>query len=362
MNRVKQLIKNKKIMYSIVVILLLVGVYTIARRDSIKTLPVKEVPLESIIVEKSLSTTGEVTSTDQADLAFKSMGKLAYIYVSEGDKVLKGDLLAQMDNSAEMNSLQSARDSRDIALRDREYFIAKYLYNKSGAGGTEEYEISLRKYDEIISQTEALLAIKQGALRDTYLYSPIDGTVYDVTKSVGESVAIGEPIVKVANLDSLVFEVQLDQEDYGFIAQDQSVKIQLDAYPNVELKGKVGTLPLFANGGSTSRFKVKMPFDENSEVTPLMGMTGDVHIIIASTNKEVPALFYDQVFLDESDNYYVWTVINGIITKTPIEVGLEGDIYYEVKTTFTNPIIVGQNQDITIKDGYKAAMVPLQSK
>ncbi|NMB70028.1 efflux RND transporter periplasmic adaptor subunit [candidate division WWE3 bacterium] len=356
MNRIKSLLKNKKIWVSLLFILVVYGVYSIARRDNINTIPVKVVTIEQKVVEKTISATGEVTSVDDADLSFNSIGKIAQIYVKEGDQISKGDLLAQLDNSAISDTVQTARDARDIALRDKEYFVAKYLYNKSAAGGTEEYEISLRKYDELISQAEATLALRQTQLKDVYMYAPFKGIVYSVTKTPGELATTGETIIKVADLDQLVFEVELDQEDYGLVKQDQKVKIELDAYPNTEFTGKVHAMPLYANGGANARFKVKMSFDENASVKPLLCMTGDVHIVVAETDKPVDALFYDQIFTDENDAYYVWVVDNGLIKKQPVDVGLEGDVYYELKNKPDKQIVVGLNSDVTVKDGFKAKL------
>ena len=356
MKKVWAFIKAKKVFKWLALLLVILGVYSFAKRDSSKTIAVKNAVIEQKVVEKTVSATGEVSSENNSSLSFNSVGKLLKIYVKEGDTVKKGDLLAVLDTSALYDSIQAARDSRDIALRDKEYFIAKYLYNKSGAGGKEEYNISIRKYDELISQAEATLSLKQSQLRDASIYSPLDGIVYDITKKEGETVTISDPVVKVADLGKLVFEVELDQEDYGLVKLNQPVKIELDAYKNQKLAGKVYELPLYADGSSSPKFKVKMSFDAENTLKPLLGMTGDVHIVVAQTDKPVDALFYDEIFTDENDNYYVWVNDNGFIKKFPVEIGLEGDVYYELKTKIDKPIVIGQNSDVTVKDGYKAKL------
>jgi membrane fusion protein, multidrug efflux system len=354
MSKLKTLLKNKKIWVTLVFIITIYFVYTIARRDSINTIPVKKVQIENRVVDKTISTTGTVTSLQDAALSFNTTGKVTQLYVKEGDQVNKGDLLAQLDTSIVSETVQAARDARDIALRDKEYFIEKYLYNKAGAGGKEEYDITLRKHDELISQAEATLAARQAGLRDAYMYAPVSGIVYSMDKTPGELATLGEPFIKIADLNQLVFEVELDQEDYGLVKKDQKVKIELDAFDNKELNGFVYDLPLFANGGANARFIVKIKFDEALEVTPLLGMTGDVHIVVAETPQAVDALFYDQVFTDENDAYYVWIVDNEFIKKHYVDIGLEGDVYYELKNKPDKDIVVGQNSDVTVKDGYKA--------
>ena len=86
-------------------------------------------------------------------------------------------------------------------------------------------------------------------------------------------------------------------------------------------------------------------------------MTGEAKVFVKSTEVQVPSLYYDEIFTDEENKPYVWIDDGGYIKKLNVEVGLEGDIYTELKTTPTQDVIVPFNSDIEFKTGYKAKIM-----
>lgn len=343
------------LLLAIIVFVLARGYYT---RDGIKTLAVKEVKIENKVVEKTVSASGKVKSENSANLSFNGTGRIAQITVKKGDTVKKGQLLSYLDTQSFNQTIQTYKDARDIAIRDKELFVSQYEDDKSAIGGQDDYDINIRRYDEKISQASASYNSQKDSLRNSYIYAPFDGVVVDATKEVGENASLGETIIKLENLNKIIFEIELDQEDYGSVKLGQTVLVDLDAYSDVKFGGKVSLLPLYADGTSGSNFTVEVTLDPSKEMSPLVGMTGDAKIIVAVTDKEVPVLLYDQVFFDDEDKPYVYVVnAEGLIEKQIIEIGLEGDIYTELKTNLDKPIITGINDQIEVTAGYKAKLI-----
>jgi len=336
-------------------------VFIIARSyytsDGIKTLSVKEVKVENRIVEKTVSASGKVKSENSANLSFNSTGRVSNIYFKKGDSVKKGQLIAYLDTQSFNQTIQSYKDSRDIALRDKEIFVEQYEDNKSAIGGENDYDINIRRYDEKISQADALYNSQKNSLRNSYIYAPFDGVIVDITKEIGENASLGETIIKLENLNQIVFEIELDQEDYGFVQVGQEATIDLDAYNNTTFGGKVSLLPKYADGTSGSSFIVEIAMDPSKEISPLVGMTGDARIIVSKTETGVPSLLYDEILTDDEDKPYVYVVKNNMIEKQNIEIGLEGDIYTELKTPIEDTIVTGANDKVEVTAGYKAKLI-----
>ena len=336
----------------------------------------------SVNIITTVSTSGEIKSKREAELSFGVTGEIAEIYVEKGEDVTKGDLLAIQNNYSLSQSIQAYKDARDITLRDRDLFIENYETNLSGYGGMDEFEINLRKHDETVSKAEATYQSNRATLQDTYIYAPFGGQIIDLYYEESESVTLGTAVIKIADQNDLVFEITVDQEDFGLLKEDQNVDVELDAYEDVIFSGVVSELPSYANGGDSPSFTVEIKIlgeeslltlveetslevsqssDTNklvfSENKPLLGMTGDAHIIVEETLQQSPSLFYDEIFFDEEDNPYIWVVKDGLIVKQNIEIGLAGDIYTEVKSQVQDTIIVGINDDVEIKEGYKAKIV-----
>ena len=350
--------KNKKTIILIVTIILIaIGVILLIRRDSTSTISVKTVIVEERTIEQTVSSSGEVISEKSADLKFGSAGKLASVNVQEGDEVKKGTLLAYLTNYALSQTAQASKDARDVTLRDKELYVEQYESDWDAVGGEDEYNISLRRLDELISAAEATYQAKLAIVRDSYIYAPFDGVVLDILFDEGENVLTTETIIKVADLTNLQFEIELDQEDYGLVREGQEVTINLDTYEKYDFMGNVIDLPFYADGTGTSVFIVKISFKDVGELKPLLGTTGDVDIVVSSTPKPVNSLYYDELFYDEEDKPYVWGLQGGLITKKHVEVGLEGDIYTEIKGEINETIVAGLNDDVEVKEGYKAKVV-----
>lgn len=345
------MLKNKKILIGLVIILGIIG-FSFYKKSQPKVLVGTEAKVVEEIVRKTVSASGKVISTNEADLAFASTGELAKLNVKKGDMVKEGQLLASLSNYDSSQASKSARDSRDIAQRDLDLYIQTYESNKDAVGGKKEYDINIRRLMELLSKAEANYQSSIGSLSKTYLYAPFEGTVVDTFKEEGEIVGLGEKVLKVAKLDNLVFEMDVDQEDFGLLKPDQAVEIQLDAYTKKIFTGKVLELPKYADA-NTEQFTVRIAISKDNEAQVLLGMKGDAKIIIETTNDKVKALTFDTIFKENDGSTYVWIDENKLLKKLPIEIGLEGDIYTELKSNLDGKTLYVPTGNVEFKEGSK---------
>ncbi|GIW69873.1 MAG: hypothetical protein KatS3mg101_0620 [Patescibacteria group bacterium] len=311
--------------------------------------------VEKRVITKTVSASGEVKSKNQADLTFTSAGKISDILVKSGDVVKKGQLLAYLDSSSQSQTTQYYKDARDIALRNKELFIKERETNIRSLGGEDEYNIKIRQMDELISQAEAAYQAQVALLNNFYIYAPFDGTVVDVYKKVGETAVLGERIMTVADMNNFVFGLSIDQEDFGLVRLGQTAKINLDSYENFDFKTTVTELPVAANATSGS-FYIEIPIKDAPEHPLAIGMSGDAYIDILTSDREVSSLTIDEIFYDLEDNPYVWIAENRKLKKRFIEIGLEGDIYTEVKTDVTEVLVPAQENQKMV-EGYNIRII-----
>lgn len=136
-------IKISKIwMAIIIVILVIVGYYVIKAvfKNPAEGLVVEKV--EKGLVSQEISETGSVKATDNVSLGFKTIGRVAKINVSVGDKVKKGDILASLDSAQLSAQLQSARAALDSADSQ---------YNKLINGLTSQ---DLKAYEDAVASAK----------------------------------------------------------------------------------------------------------------------------------------------------------------------------------------------------------------
>lgn len=341
----------KKIRKFIPFILVILGIFFYFKSKTNLTTVVKKISIENRVVKKTVSASGFIKAKDQTDISFVSTGSIRNIYVEEGQQIQLWQILASIDSSSQRQTMQYYKDSRDIAKQELELFIHNKDSNEDLLGGYDAYKIKLKEYEEGLSQAEANYQSQISNVSKTSIFSPIAGTVIDITKEVGETASIGETIVSVANLDNFLFEVLVDQEDFGSIKLNQEVEIKLDSFGERIFKGKINTLPIKANATDGS-FTVEIDVQKEPDVSFTIGMTGDAYMLVETSNTEVPSLLYSDILIDNDDKPYVWVSDNGKAAKQNIEIGIEGDIYTEVKTQIDKTIIVPAKEDVSIKEGY----------
>lgn len=343
---------NKKIITGTIIgLLVLGGVGYFVFQNSSKTVKVTISDVEKKAIQRTVSAAGSVHSEYEADLSFVVPGNLYNLSVSRGDNVKKGQPLASLNSYANFQNVEASRFALESARKDREIYIKTYEDSKDAVGGKEIYNLTIKQLDDAVNRANATYQALLTGLSDFYIRSPFDASVIDTFYENGETVLSGQTVVKVADLQNLIFVARLDQEDFGQVREGMQATITLDSYPGVQYKGSVLELPVYSNA-VTNDFEVKIKLEQtdNKEYPILLGMQGDVSIIVAGTESDVPTLSFDAIFT-ENNKTYVWTDQNGKLKKKFIETGLEGDILTEIKTDLSNVKVVVPLSEENLTEG-----------
>lgn len=346
----------KRIRSYIFFIVIVLGVLFYFNSKNKVTALVKEVSIQNRVVKKTVSASGSVKSNNQANISFATGGQITNIYVKEGQRVNAGQYLASIDSRTLAQTAASYQAALDIAKKERQLFVENMYANRNLYDGEEGYNIKLSELDKSIDQANANYQAQVATLSKTTIYAPFSGTVIDVVNKVGETVVASATVVSVADTDKLYFEINADQSDFGSIHIGQEVEVELDSYPGVVIPGRVEELPAQANS-SDSNFTVKIAITlpENTNVS--IGMTGDAYMTTETSDSEVPSLIYSDVQNDESGKPFVWVLNNKKIAREYIDIGIEGDIYTEIKSTVSKPLIVPASDSVKIQEGYTAKLL-----
>jgi len=159
-----------------------------------------------------------VYGQDNINVSPETPGVIKSIYVTEGDKVTKGQVLAVVDDAVLQQNIQEVQTQLDLA---------KTLYEKQK--GLWDQKIGTEvQYLNAKSQYESLqkrMASIQDQDNMTKIKSPIDGTVDAVSIKVGESVAPGLPSIQVVNTDQLKVKGNVDEAYISDIHPGDSLTI-----------------------------------------------------------------------------------------------------------------------------------------
>lgn len=175
-------------------------------------------------IEKTVVATGSIESINEVDVGAQVSGKITKLYVKLGQEVKKGDLLAEIDSSTQLNTLNTRKaalasyqaqlkakqTSLDVAQSayDRQAKLYKQqatsLDNLNTAKNTlDGAKADVDVIEASIKQAEIEVNTAETNLCYTQITSPIDGTVISMPISEGQTVNANQTtptIVKVADL------------------------------------------------------------------------------------------------------------------------------------------------------------------
>jgi HlyD family secretion protein len=327
----KNSVMSKKKIYILLSVLVAVAVLlvvlkskgVIGNNDDSKEVEVAKA--NEITIIETVSATGKIQPEIEVKISSQVSGEIIDLPVKEGQVVKKGDLLVRINPDLYTSGLnrsvsnysgtKSGLSQADASFKEAQasYERNKTLYDKG--------IISKADWDKAIASFEVAKANKQTAyynvqsasasvkeakdnLGRTTIYSPNDGTISKLSVELGERILgtqqmAGTELLRVANLNNMEVEVDVNENDIVKINIGDETKIQVDAYLKKEFKGIVTSISNSASTTTTAdqvtNFKVKVRILKESYMDLIEGkpatyspfrpgMTATVDII--TTRKE----------------------------------------------------------------------------
>ena len=257
----------------------------------------KEIETEKIAridIIETVSATGKIQPEVEVKLSSEVSGEIIELPIVEGQQVKKGELLVRVNPDIYQSSLnrsQATLQNTRAGLNQAEATLkeakANYDRNKQVF---EKGIISKADWDRAVSSFEVAQANQQSAyyavksasatvneardnLNRTNIYAPMSGTISKLSVELGERVVgtqqmAGTEILRVANLNNMEVEVDVNENDIVKVSINDSAIVEVDAYLKKEFKGIVTEIANSADGVLTSdqvtNFKVKVRILEES--------------------------------------------------------------------------------------------------
>ncbi|MEY4930692.1 MAG: hypothetical protein RI909_1416 [Bacteroidota bacterium] len=151
-----------------------------------------------------VQTQGMVESKDNILVSAKSMGSITSVLVTEGQAVVKGQVLAQIENAITLHAIDEAKASLELAKTV--YERQKSLWDQKI--GTEIQFLQAKNNKESL---EKRLATLNEQLDMSRIKSPINGTVDAINIKIGENAAPGAPAFRVINTEDLKIKAKVSE-------------------------------------------------------------------------------------------------------------------------------------------------------
>ncbi|RCT55620.1 efflux RND transporter periplasmic adaptor subunit [Winogradskyella sp. KYW1333] len=298
------------------------------KKGNFKEVTVKEVTLKDII--ETVSATGKIQPEVEVNISSEVSGEILELPFKEGQEVKKGDLLVRVNpdliqsavnrSQATYQNVRANLEQAEATLKQAkaDYDRNKALFNK-GVISKADWDRSIASYETAVAgKSSAYYSVQSAAasvneakdnLNRTTIFAPMSGTISLLSVEEGERVVgtqqmAGTEILRVANLQNMEVEVDVNENDIVKVNIGDSTIVEVDAYLKKEFKGIVTEIANSAAGNlaadQVTNFKVKVRILEESyhdltegkpeSYSPFRpGMTATVDII-TKTRKDAIAV------------------------------------------------------------------------
>jgi len=186
---------------------------------------------------RSVMTTGSLQAQQQVDVGAQVSGQVRSLKVQLGERVQKGQLLAEIDPVLPENALRSAKANlesleaqrravaaslrqADLAHRRQQTMIAQDATSRqeleAANAQLQALHASMASYDAQISQARTQVDTAKANVEYTRITAPMDGEVVGIVTKQGQTVVASQQapvILKLANLDTMTVEAEISEAD-----------------------------------------------------------------------------------------------------------------------------------------------------
>ncbi|QNF14144.1 efflux RND transporter periplasmic adaptor subunit [Aeromonas jandaei] len=317
-------------------------------------------------IAQTVLASGVLQAVEQVDVGAQVSGQVTKLAVEAGDRVKKGDLLAEIDPLIAQNNLKTAEAelaSNRAQLKIKQAQLKQYqlawqrqsqMFRQEASSRADlesaEAQLAVTWADLQSSQANidnAIIKVERAKteLGYTKILAPMDGTVITIVTRQGQTLAASQTVptvLKLADLDTMTVKAQISEADVTKVKAGMPVYFTLIGDPDTRYQGKLRAVELAptnindqaATGTTTSNAAVYYYalFDvPNPDHTLRVAMTTQVTIVLGE-RKQV--LTVPQTALGKSlgDNEYEVTVIKDDETTETrhIKTGMKDEIRIEV--------------------------------
>ena len=322
-------------------------------------------------VEKTVVASGSVESVNEVDVGAQASGKITKLYVKLGQEIKKGEMIADIDSTTQINTLNTKKAAlvsyqAQLKAKKTAYDVALSSYNRLSklytqkATSLDSVNTAKSTLDNAKAEMEAVEAnIKQAEIEVntaetnvgyTKITAPMDGTVISVPVSEGQTVNANQTtptIVTIADLSKMKIKPEISEGDITKVKAGQEVSFTIlsdsqtvyhsviDSVDpaNTTTSDSSSTSSLSSSSSSTTSaiYYYANVLIDNPDCTLRIGMTTENNIKIANA-KDV--LLVSNMAIQKRDGKSFVNVLNDKNQPEPreVETGVQNDFHTEIKS------------------------------
>lgn len=342
----------KIILFSTIGILFIAVMVWFAKKNAKSPIDYQtETPFKATIINKAVAT-GKVIPLEEILVKPQISGIIQKIYLEEGAKVKKGDLIATVRVVPNIQALNNARGrvaTVKIQLKNAEivYKRNKKLFETGviSKADFEKAELPYKQAKQDLKNAEGDLdIIKRGSTRglgnvaNTNIRATMTGTILEIPVKEGDQVIqsnsfnSGTTIASIADLNKMIFEGKVDESDVGKLKKGTILKVSLGAIEGKKFDAKLNFIaPKGTEENGAVQFKIKADVKLDNKYFIRAGYSANASIIL-DRRDSVLAIKESLLKFDKKTEkpYVEVSVGNQKFEKRNVKLGLSDGINVEI--------------------------------
>jgi RND family efflux transporter MFP subunit len=289
-------------------------------------------------ISEKLIFTGVIEAWQTMNITPEIGGRIAKIYVEEGDRVQKGQLLAELDTRA--MRLQTEQAEAAVAVARANYNDAEKNKErmerliKENAVSEQQYEkikLAFESAEAQLNQAKAALNLAKYNLDVSIMEAPFSGVIASRNAEVGDVInpmmggfSPTSGVVTLMDFSQVKIEVDVSHQDVVRIKKGQPASMSVSAFPGRLFPGRVSVVNLTADP-TTKKFHVEVTAD-NPGLMLRPNTFGEITIEVSSHED---ALVIPQNAILENKFVFIVNVDN-TVRRQEVTIGLENTDMVEI--------------------------------
>lgn len=279
--------------------------------QAIRAVPVKVVKVSESSYMNSRNYVGTVEAISSSSLSFEVMGNVSKVFVTEGENVQKGKLLATLDKATLQNSynasLASLKEAQDA------YNRMKSLYDNGSLPEMKWVEVQSK-----LQQAVSMEQISRKGLKDAGLYAPFSGVISSKSIEPGMNVMPGIEVMQLADISTVNIKIAVPEKEISRVNKGQQAEVRVGALGDKLFTGVVSEKGIAANPlAHTYEVKIKL---NNTSHELMPGMVCKVGVHSHETEAGI-VLPNHTVQLQPDGKKFVWVVKDNAASQRMVNTG-----------------------------------------
>lgn len=319
----------------------------ISKKDTLKKAPlVTTMIVQDTLFEHFIDIQGDVQTKENILIYPEFQGVLTRVYVNEGDKVRKGQILAKIDDGG--LSSQVAQMEAQYQLAKTTFERQERLWNQNIGSEIQYLEAKTNKE----SMQSSLNQLRSQLGRST-VRAPFSGEIDEIVTDQGQVVSPGgQALMRIVNLSDMYVKASVPENYLGSVKKGTQVKVTFPAL-NTSMDAAVKSVGNYINPNNrTFDVEIDVPNKDKSIKPNLVAK-----LEINDYSKENTILIPSNIIQENSKgDKYVFVVVtdeddNMKVNKIQIETGMKYDGQVEVLSGLKNEDVIVKDGALTLKDG-----------